>query len=149
MAATRIRVTLRYLEILDRKDLDEYGEFVFQFKGSVPERSVTQEIRIPEKGHLQISDHPSMNRLSMNKVIFEGEVSDGESLVLEATGEELDLLSANDQLAPYRREFTGPVSAWLGEHTPWDQGSDEQADPEQLGDWRFGFAIEKSEVPAG
>lgn len=148
MAATRIRVTLRYVEILDRKDLDEYGEFVFTFKGSVPERDVVQEIRIPETGHLSISDHPAMNRLSMNKVVFEGEVADGETMVLEANGEELDMLSPNDHLAPYRREFTGPVADWLGEHTPWDQGSDEEADPEQLGDWRFGFAIERAEVPA-
>lgn len=149
MAATRIRVTLRYLEILDRKDLDEYGEFVFKFSGSVPDREETQEVRIPEKGHLSISDHPAMNRLSINTVIFEGEVEDGETLVLEATGEELDMLSANDELTPYRREFRGDVADWLGEHTPWDQGSDDAADPEQLGDWRFGFAIEKAEVPAG
>ena len=75
--------------------------------------------------------------------------ADGDSLVLEATGEELDRLSANDQLVPYRREFTGPVSGWIGEHTPWDQGSDDVADPEQLGDWRFAFAIESAGVAAG
>lgn len=149
MAAQRIRVTLRYLEILDRKDLDEYGEFVFRFKSSVPQRGAKQEVRIPETGHLSISDHPSMRRLSMDKVVFEGEVEDGDSLVLEATGEELDRLSANDQLVPYRREFTGPVSGWIGEHTPWDQGSDDVADPEQLGDWRFAFAIESAGVAAG
>jgi hypothetical protein len=143
MAATRIRVTLRYVEILDRKDYDEYGEFVFHFRASVPQRGAEQTVRIPETGHLEISDHPSMNRRTLDQVIFEGELADGETLVLEARGEELDLLTRNDQLAPYRREFVGPVSTWLGEHSPWDEGSDDVADPEQLDDWRFKFAIEQ------
>ena len=142
MAAHRIRVTLRYVEILDRKDYDEHGEFVFRFKGSAGGRPGA-ETRIPEKGHLAISDHPSMNRVTLNTVFFEGDVEDGETLVLEATGEELDKLSANDALNPYRREFTGSVSDWFGDHTPWDQGTDDVSDPEQLGDWRFAFVIEK------
>ncbi|HUG41328.1 MAG TPA: hypothetical protein VMM12_12645 [Longimicrobiales bacterium] len=149
MAGTRIRITLRYLEVLDRKDLDDYGEFVFRFKGSVPERGVVQETRIPETGHYSISDHVAMNRLTLDKVVFDGEVQDGETLVLEATGEELDRLSANDYLAPYRREFTGPVSGWIGDHTPWDEGSDDVTDPEQLGDWRFAFRIDSAGVHAG
>lgn len=149
MAARRIRITLRYVQILDRKDMDEYGEFVFRFKGRVPDAAIEQETRIPESGHLSISDHPSMNKVTLNTVVFEGEVADGQTLVLEANGEELDKMSANDALAPYRREFTGSVADWIGEHTPWDQGSDDVTDPEQLGDWRFAFAIEDAGVHAG
>ena len=143
MAATAIRLTLRYVQILDSKDYDEHGEFVFRFKGSVPARGVVQEVRIPDKGHLQISEHAASNKVTLNKVIFEGEVNDGETFVLEASGEELDTLSANDQLAPYRREFTGPVAGWIGQHTPWDEGTDDVADPENMDDWRFAFAIER------
>jgi hypothetical protein len=142
MPPTRIRVTLRYIEVLDRKDLDEYGEFVFRFKSTIPERGVERTVRLPESGHYSVSDHPSMNRLKMDKVIFEDEVHDGDTLVLEATGEELDMLSPNDQLVPYRREFAGPVSSWVGRHSPWDEGSDEAKDPEQLDDWRFSYEIE-------
>jgi hypothetical protein len=142
MPPTRIRITLRYIEVLDRKDLDEYGEFVFRFKASVPERGVDRSVRLPESGHYSVSDHPSMNRLKLDKVIFEGEVWDGDTLVLEASGEELDLLTPNDHLAPYRREFSGPVGGWLGRHSPWDEGSDDVKDPEQLDDWRFSFEIE-------
>jgi hypothetical protein len=141
MPPTRIRITLRYIEVLDRKDFDEYGEFVFRFKTSVPEREVERAVRIPESGHYSVSDHPSMNKLKLDKVIFEGEVWDGDTMVLEANGEELDLLTPNDHLAPYRREFTGPVSSWLGRHSPWDEGSDDVKDPEQLDDWRFMFEI--------
>ncbi len=140
MASTRIRVTVKYVEILDRKDLDAEGEFVFQFKGSTG--ATEQTTRIPEKGHLSISDHPSMNKVTLNTVVFEGEVSDEQTFVLEAGGEELDTFSANDQLNAYRREFHGPVSGYLGSHSPWDQGTDDVSDPEQLGDWRFAFMIE-------
>lgn len=142
MPSTRIRVTLRYIEVLDRKDLDEYGEFVFRFKASIPQRDVESAVRLPESGHYSVSDHPAMNRLKLDKVIFEGDVADGDTLVLEASGEELDMLTPNDQLVPYRREFTGPVSGWIGRHSPWDEGSDDVADPEQLDDWRFSFEIE-------
>lgn len=142
MAATNVRVTVRYVEILDRKDLDDYGEFVFTFSASVPEQDDVRKTRVPEDGHLSISDHPSMNRVSVDTVVFEGTISDGDSLILEAEGQELDKISGNDPVTPYRRKFTGPVSSWVGEHTPWDQGTDTEADPEQLGDWRFGFTIE-------
>jgi hypothetical protein len=142
MPPTRIRVTLRYIEVLDRKDLDEYGEFVFRFKTSIPERGLERSVRLPESGHYSVSDHPAMNKLKLDKVIFEGEVWDGDTLVMEASGEELDLFTPNDQLAPYRREFTGSVQDWIGRHSPWDEGTDDVTDPEQLDDWRFAFMIE-------
>ena len=140
--ATNIRVTLRYVEILDSKDTDGVGEFVFHFKGSVPDRGEEQELRIPESGHMSISDHPSMRKVTMNKVFFEGAVEEGQTLVVEAKGEEQDRISANDQLAEYRREFTGDPSTWAGEYSPWDEGSADTRDPEQLGDWRIAYGIE-------
>ena len=141
--AKKIRVTLRYIEILDSKDLDGEGEFVFEFKGSVPERGEEQTLRIPDSGHMKVSDHPAMRKVTLNKVFFEGEVEDGETLVLEATGEEIDRVSANDQIQSYRREFTGDVASWIGEYTPWDEGSADTQDPEQLGDWRLAYSIEE------
>jgi len=143
MPAKRLRVTLRYIEILDSKDVDMYGEFRFRFQVGVADRGVVSETRIPEEGHLSIADHPSMNKVTRRDVLFEGEVEDGETLVVEASGEELDTLSANDQLTSYRREFTGPVESWIGEHGPWDEGASDVQDPEQLGDWRLAYAIER------
>lgn len=140
--ATPIRVTLNYIQILDRKDLDEYGEFVFEFKVSIP-NGYEQVTRIPESGHMSISDHAAMNKVTLDRVIFEGEVTEGDSLVIAATGEEQDRLSANDPVTDYRREFTGPVSGWVGAHTPWDEGSEEATDSEQLGDWRLAYTIEQ------
>ena len=140
--ATNIRVTLRYVEILDSKDADGKGEFYFNLTGSVPERDEEQTLRIPAQGHMAISDHPSMRKVTMNKVFFEGAVDDGETFVVEAKGTEMDRISADDQLNDYRREFTGPVSDWIGEYSPWDEGSGDTVDPEQLGDWRIAYSIE-------
>lgn len=140
----RVRVTLSYIEILDSKDVDTYGEFRFRFRAGVPEREDVVESRIPEdeQAHLSISEHPAMNRVTMGMVLFEGDVGPGESLVVEAEGEEIDRLTPNDPLTPYRRVFQAPVEAALGEHGPWDEGNDEETDPEQLGDWRFAYVIE-------
>lgn len=142
--ATAIRVTLQYVEILDSKDFDKEGEFVFEFGASVPGRGVEQTTRIPEQGHWSISDHPAMNRVTVDKVIFEGEVEDGDTLVLEGHGTELDRISSHDVLTPYRRELTGPVADWLGRYSPWDEGTEHDTDPEQLGDWRLAFVVEEA-----
>lgn len=142
MAARHIRVTVSYVEILDRKDLDEYGEFVFEFKGSIPGRGLEQITRIPKSGHLAISDHPSMNKVSLNTEIFDGMVEEGDTLVLEATGTELDKLSADDELNAYRRELTGAIDDWAGSYSPWDEGTGHSSDPEQLGDWRLSLEVE-------
>ncbi len=142
MASHHLRVTVNYVEILDRKDLDEHGEFVFEFKGTIPDRAVVQTKRIPDDGYISISDHPSMNKVTLNKVVFEGEVQDGEGFVLEASGTELDKLSANDELNAYRRDFSGDISNWAGRYGPWDEGSKHDSDPEQLGDWRIAFTVE-------
>ena len=144
MATKHIRITLRYVEILDSKDADGVGEFFFTFKGSVPDRGEEQTVRIPEKGYMSISEHPSMRKVTMNTVIFDGEVEDGETLVVEGQGEEQDRISANDQLNAYRREFTGDVASWVGSYSPWDEGSEDTQDPEQLGDWRIAYSIEEA-----
>jgi hypothetical protein len=142
MPYDRLRVTLRYIEILDSKDFDINGEFRFRFRAGVPERGELTETRIPEdpKKHLSISEHPAMNRLSFTNVLYEGDLAASESLLIEAEGEEIDRLSPNDALTPYRRVFEAPIA--LGEHGPWDEGNPEEPDPEQLGDWRFAYAIE-------
>lgn len=142
MAAQHVRITVNYVEILDRKDLDEHGEFVFEFTTAIPGRAVEQTVRIPEKGYISISDHPSMNKVTLNTVVFEGEVEEGDEMVLEGKGTELDILTANDELNPYRRDFSGPIAGWGGRYGPWDEGSKHDSDPEQLGDWRLAFTVD-------
>jgi hypothetical protein len=140
-SANRIRVVLRWIQIMDNLEpfYKERGEF--RFRSRVSTALGTQETRFPEEGHYEISDHPSWNKVNLDKVLYEGEV-DGEQLVVELFGEELDTLSRNDHLDAYRREFTGPVSAWLGRYEPHDEGGVGR-DPENMSNWRVCYDIEQ------
>lgn len=139
-AGQRIQVVLRWIQILDKLEpfYKETGEFVF--KSKVTNGAAVNEIRFPEEGYYAISDKPGWNRLEkLNKVLFDG-VPEGD-LVLELMGEELDQLSANDQLDHYRREFSGDPSQWVGHYEPVDEGS---TDPENMSNWRICFDIVKA-----
>ncbi|MFQ5538519.1 MAG: hypothetical protein ACE5GJ_13830 [Gemmatimonadota bacterium] len=135
----RVRVILRWIQIKDNKEAawDDEGEF--RFRSKITTNGEVHEMEFPDPpAYWTISDHPLRNKVDkIDKVLFEGEA--GDSLIVELFGTELDKLSANDELEPYRREFTGPVSSWYGLHKPTDEGSD---DPENLSDWRVCYEIE-------
>ncbi len=138
-AGQRIQVVLRWIQILDKLDpfFKETGEFVFSSK--VESGGKVEKYRFPEQGYYAISDKPGWNRLEkLNKVLFDGVPEGG--LVVELNGEELDQLSANDQLDHYRREFSGNVDDWLGHYEPVDEGT---TDPENMSNWRICYDILK------
>jgi len=138
-AGQRIQVVLRWIQILDKMEpfYKETGEFVFRSK--VASGGAVGENRFPEEGFYAISDKPGWNRLEkLNKVLFDG--VPGDDLVVELMGEELDQLSANDQLDQYRREFTGDPATWIGHYEPVDEGS---TDPENMSKWRICYDIVK------
>jgi hypothetical protein len=139
-AGKRIQVVLRWIQILDKLEpfYKETREFVFRSK--VESAGKVEEYRFPEQGYYAISDKPGWNRLEkLNKVLYEGPA--GDSMVVELMGEELDQLSANDQLDHYRREFSGNVGDWIGHYEPVDEGS---TDPENMPTWRICFDIQES-----
>lgn len=134
----RIRVILRWIQIKDKLEpfFKEHGEFFFRTKVTTAGKSV--EHRLPEEGHWEISDHPRFSKVDkIDKILFEGEP--GDTLTVELFGEEIDQLSANDHLDPYRKEFVGDAAGWVGLHAPGDEGSD---DPENMGNWRVAYQIE-------
>jgi hypothetical protein len=136
-AGKRIKVVLRWIQILDKLEpfYKETGEFVFRSK--VESAGKVEEHRFPEEGYYAISDKPGWNRLEkLNKVLYDG--PSGSDLVVEMMGEELDQLSANDQLDHYRREFSGEAGSWIGHYEPVDEGS---TDPENMPTWRICFDI--------
>lgn len=139
----RIRVILRWIQILDSKEgpFDDTGEFVFGSKVTNASGDV-QETKFPEDGHWAISDHPAWNREFVEKVLFDGEP--GEVLVVELFGEEIDRFSANDSLEHYRREFRGQASDWLGMYGPGDEAAGSADDPESMSDWRVCYVIESA-----
>ena len=94
---TRIRVTLRWIQIKDNKEAmwDDEGEF--RFRSKVTTAGQTNELEFPEQGYWSISDHPRRNKVDkIDKVLYEGAA--GDSLVVELFGVELDQMSANDEL---------------------------------------------------
>jgi hypothetical protein len=136
----RVRVVLRWIQIKDNKEAawDDEGEF--RFRSKVTTAGESHVLTFPETGYWSISDHPRRNKVDkIDKVLFEGDA--GDTLVVEVFGEELDNLTPNDQLEDYRREFTGPVSSWLGRHQPTDEGT---GDPENMSDWRICYDIENA-----
>ena len=126
----RIRVTLRWIKILDNLEpfFKETGEFRFRSKvSSEAGEGFSHETRFPEEGHYSLSDKPGQNYVTLNKTLYEGEAD--ENLTVELYGEEIDLMSANDQLDHYVRELRGSVDDWVGLYEPADEGS---GDPEAM-----------------
>ncbi len=139
----RIRVTVRWVQILDILEpfYEDRGEF--RFTARVIADGRTQETRFPKEGYYEISKRPAWNQLSLNRVVFEGAVES--SLVVELLGEELDMMTANDMLDRYRREFRGVPSSWLGTYGPGTFEADiDPSDPESMSNWRISYAIEKA-----
>ena len=137
----RIRVTLKWIKILDNLEpfFKETGEFRFRSRiSSESGEGFSHETRFPEEGHYSLSDKPGWNYVTLNKVLYEGDADD--HLVVELFGEEIDLLSANDELDHNRREYRGPVDEWAQLYEPADEGSD---DPEAMSNWRISYIIEK------
>jgi hypothetical protein len=139
-AGTNVRVVLKWVQILDKKEpfYESHGEFVFRARIQ-PDNDETRlvETRLPTSGHYSITDAAGENRHRLDVPIFEGPVT--ERLAIEVTGVELDRFSADDELNPYRRIFDGPPGSWIGPYGP----GDERIEPEDLGDWRIWYRIEE------
>ena len=133
-----VRVILRWIEIKDMLEpfYESHGEF--RFSSRVTSGDNVTETRFPEEGFWEISDKPRFNKVAgIDKVLFDGPA--GPSLVVELFGEEIDDLSANDQLNDYRREFVGPAEDWAGTQAPGNEGLN---DPENMALWRVAYDIE-------
>jgi hypothetical protein len=141
--AERVKVTLRYIQILDNMEpfYKERGEF--RFSARVTADGKTHESQFPKEGYYEISDHPAWNKLNLDRVLYEGPVAN--SLAIELMGEELDFMSANDQLDHYKREFGGSPGEWMGEYGPGEFEADiDPNDPENMSNWRVSYVIESA-----
>ena len=136
----RIRVVLRWIQVLETHEpfFKKAGEFRFVATISAGENGRVAKVHLPEKGYLTISSSFAQNKVTFDQVLFQGEVRD--FLSIEIAGEEVDLLSKNDQLPPYRRVFSGAPSSWIGWYGPGDDTPCD--DPENLKSWRVCYVIE-------
>lgn len=139
-APERIRIVLRWIQVLETHEpfFKKAGEFRFVATVSAGDDGRVIKTRLPEKGYISISSSFAQNKVTFDQILFEGEVRDG--LTIEISGEEVDLLSKNDQLPSYRRSFTGSASSWIGWYGPGDDTPG--SDPENLKSWRVCYIIE-------
>lgn len=135
-----IRVILDWIEVIDSMDLDGVGEFRFLCRVKTDRRGILKDTPLPEHGTISIPEDAARNHLGpLDLVLYEGPVEEGESMTLEITGEEVDLLSPNDPLEYYERSFTGDPESWFGTYSPWDEG---EKDPENRAQWRLSYRVE-------
>lgn len=140
--AERIKVTLRWIQILDKLEpfYKERGEFRF-FAKVTADGTAPVETRFPSEGYYEISDHPAWNKLNLERVIFEGDIEN--ALTVQLNGEEIDFISKNDQLDHYERSFSGTPSEWVGAYGPGDFDVDiHPDDPENMTNWRVSYRID-------
>ncbi|HUF13476.1 MAG TPA: hypothetical protein VMN78_10280 [Longimicrobiales bacterium] len=136
----RIRIVLRWIQVLETHEpfFKKAGEFRFVATVSAGENGRVVKTPLPQKGYLSISSSFAQNKITFDQLLFEDEVAD--SLTIEIAGEEVDLLSKNDQLPSYRRSFSGKPSSWIGWYGPGDDTPGD--DPENLKSWRVCYVIE-------
>lgn len=139
-APERIRVILRWIQVLETHEpfFKKSGEFRFVATVSAGENGRIVKSHLPEKGHLSISSSFAQNKITFDKIIWEDDVAD--FLSIQIAGEEVDLLSKNDQLPVYQRTFAGRPQSWIGWYGPGDDTPGE--DPENLKSWRVCYVIE-------
>jgi photosystem II stability/assembly factor-like uncharacterized protein len=139
--ATRIRITLEKVRILDDHDPIFRGEGEFRF---LTHMAVSGDpcrgrfTRLPSRGVYKLGERPGRNEQVINACIFDGFVGADDSLEVRIEGVEEDWPDADDHLQRYCREFTGPVEDWLGSYRP----GDEPIDPEVMKDWLVWYRIE-------
>ena len=142
-AVSLIRITLEKIQVLDDRDPWFFGRGEFVLNGWVhfnnnPNRK--RRIRIPDTGHLKISDRPGRNIVQLDTVIFEGFVGASDDMAITILPEEQDLFTCNDNLVRYRRSFTRPPEHWVGCYAPDDE--EPAQDAERMADWRLWYRIE-------
>ncbi len=138
--AHRVQFILKRIKVLDDKEpwFLSPGELIFHaavMPNGNPDRAMYR--RIPTEGFIELSDGESEE---LDLVLFDGYMEDGATLEIIMGGMEIDnllLFSKSDQLARYRRRFTGDIMSWVGTYAP----DDEPDDPEALNDWQLWYEI--------
>ena len=141
--ARNLRVVLRWIQILDDREpfWHDRGEFRFWSRIKSDAEEEPQEHRFPENTVWEISDNPAWNKKQLNRVLFEGPVSN--HLVVELFGEEVDPMQS-DPLDEYRREFRGSPEAMVGHYGPGPDTpeDDPTVDLERMQYWGVCYDIE-------
>jgi hypothetical protein len=143
----RIRVVLRWIQILDTMEpaWKEKGEFRFTSRVSTDNAGgKVREMRFPEQGHYDISDHPAWNKVVMNA--SSSRMRSPTTLSSSCAARSWTRSRRTTTSNTYRREFTGDPASWVGWYGPGDDTAVEinPADPENMSNWRVCYVIENA-----
>jgi photosystem II stability/assembly factor-like uncharacterized protein len=141
LPVSHLRIVLEKVQILDDHDPWLRGAGELRFNATVGfngEACREHRHRVPQRGHLEISDAPGKNVRQVDACIFDGYVAESDRLSFSIQPVEEDWPDHDDLLQRYTRAFSGPPETWVGQYRP----GDEPADPEQRHDWKVWYRIE-------
>lgn len=144
---SRIRIVLERVRILNDHDpwIKGAGEFRFMACVAFNDDPCRRHYRrVPQKGHLRISDWPTHNEQPLGTCIFDGYVSEKDNMSISLLPIEDDWLDPDDELTLYRRHLNGPPETWVGDYGPDDEPPG--SDLEKLADWMLWYSIESVEL---
>jgi hypothetical protein len=139
---SRIRVVLERIRIRNDHDpwLKGRGEFSFSCVTTLGVGSTRRHAaRLPARGTLKIDEKPGRNEHRLETCVFDGYVSEKDSMTFEIFPTEHDLFDSDDKPCVYRRRFSQPPETWVGKYRPDDEGLH---DAERLPDWDVYYRIE-------
>jgi photosystem II stability/assembly factor-like uncharacterized protein len=147
LPVSRIRVVLEKVRILNDHDpwIKGRGEFHFTSCVSFNNNPCRRHwCRVPQKGHIKISDWPRLNEKQLDVCIFDGYVAETDNMSISLLPIEEDWLDPDDELSLYRRHFNGPPETWVGRFDPDDEPPGSEA--EKLSDWMLWYRIESIKI---
>ncbi len=89
---------------------------------------------LPPTGAYPVQHRPEGHVIDVNREVFRGTVVDDLSVEISSAEDEF-----KEPACYYRRTFQGNAESWLGSYRP----SDQQRDPENVGDWHVWYRIER------
>ena len=135
---TRLRIVIEKVKILDAFGPLVHGSGQLQLSvrvssagGSGP-GAVTA---LPASGAYAVAPQPEGQVIKIDSEVFRGAPS--EELVIEVFAADN---KGKEHGCSYRRVFKGKPESWIGSYKP----SDQQPDPENIGDWQLWYTIDKA-----
>jgi hypothetical protein len=119
LPVSRIRVVLEEVRILDDHDpwYEHGGHLEFTtcvvFNGE-RSRHHHMRMRVPSQGESRISD--SDGRTDLNLCVFDGFVTESDSMEFAILPVDEDWLDPHEPLARHHRQFSGPPETWVGRY---------------------------------
>ena len=133
----RVRVIVEKIKVLDAFGPLVHGSGQVRLTARVTSTNtvvIGATSNLPPAGAYPVLHRPEGHVIDVNKEIFRGTVVDDLTVeIFSAESEE------KEHACFYRRTFQGKAESWIGSYRP----SDQERDPENVGDWQVWYRIER------